>query len=67
MSPKTGIYIRKCELFALQSVETATVHHCASGGIAHELSKLALRRNERVIGATYDLETNRVHHIEAES
>lgn len=64
VSPKIGIPIRKCELFSLQSAEIGTLHNCSSGGIAHELSELALRRNERVIGAAYDLKTNRVHHIE---
>lgn len=64
VSPKAGISIRKCVPFALQSAEAETVYNCSSGGIAHELSKLALLRNERVIGAAYDLETNRVHHIE---
>ena len=64
VSPKIGIPIRKCELFSLQSAEAETLHNCSSGGIAHELSELALRRNERVIGAAYDSETNRVHHIE---
>lgn len=63
--PKTGIPIRKCELFSLQSAEAKTVRNCSSGGIAHELSKFALQRNERVIGAAYDLGTNRVHHIAA--
>lgn len=67
VSPKIGIPIRKCELFSLQSAEAETLHNCSSGGIAHELSKLALQRNERVIGAAYDLETNRVHHIEAKN
>lgn len=65
MSPKAEISIRKCVLFALQSTEAETVHSCSSGGIAHELSKFALQRNERVIGAVYDLGTNRVHHIAA--
>ena len=50
VSPKIGIPIRKCELFSLQSAEAETLHNCSSGGIAHELSKLALQRNERVIG-----------------
>lgn len=67
VSPKTETRIQKCELFALQSAEAETVHSCSSGGIAHELSKFALQRNERVIGAAYDLETNRVHHIEAKN
>lgn len=67
VSPKTGTPIQKCELFALQSAEAETVHSCSSGGIAHELSKLALQRNEWVIGAAYDLETNRVHHIEVKN
>lgn len=67
LSPKTAISIRKCELFALQSAEAETVHNCSSGGIAHELSKLALQQNMRVIGAAYDLTVNRVHHIEAKS
>ena len=67
MSPKAGISIRKCVLFALQSAEAETVYNCSSGGIAHELSKFALQRNERVIGAAYDLEANRVHHIEAKN
>lgn len=63
-SPKEGISLRSCELFALHSTEAETVRGCSSGGIAHELSKLALQRGRHVIGAAYDLTTNRVQHIE---
>lgn len=67
LSPKAGTPIRESELFALQSTEAETVHNCSSGGIAHELSALALQHNKQVIGAAYDLKTNRVHHIEVKS
>ena len=57
-----GADLRESKLYALQSTDPETVRHCSSGGLAHELALDALRSGAKVIGAVYDLQTDRVFH-----
>ncbi|MDO4465979.1 MAG: Coenzyme F420 hydrogenase/dehydrogenase, beta subunit C-terminal domain [Bacillota bacterium] len=58
----SGISLYDGQLFALQSKEEKVVKSCSSGGIAHEIAKQALLQNKKVVGAVYNVETNRVEH-----
>ena len=49
-------------LYALQSSSSETIKKCSSGGVAHELAAMAVRKNYKVIGAVYNLDTNQVIH-----
>lgn len=49
-------------LYALQSSSKETIKNSSSGGIAHELALLAIRKKYKVIGAVYNLDTNQVMH-----
>ena len=57
-----GVDLRQAKLYALQSVDPETVRRCSSGGLAHEMALAAIRGGGKVVGAVYDLETNRVRH-----
>ena len=57
-----GVDLRTAKLYAVQSADPETVRRCSSGGLAHELALEAVRTGARVLGAVYDLQTNRVRH-----
>lgn len=57
-----GVDLRETTLFALQSVDHRVVRNCSSGGIAHELSVQALKKNRKVIGVVYDAVGDRAEH-----
>lgn len=57
-----GVSLYDAELYALQSAESATVHRCSSGGIAHELAAWTVEAGGAAAGAVYDLTTNTVRH-----
>ena len=57
-----GVSLYDAKLYALQSAESATVHRCSSGGIAHELAARTLEAGGAVAGAVYDLSDNTVRH-----
>ena len=58
----TGVDLRQTKLYAVQSTDAETVRRCSSGGLAHELALEAVRTGAKVVGAVYDLETNKVRH-----
>lgn len=62
-----GADLRQAKLYAVQSADPETVHRCSSGGLAHELALEAVHSGAKVIGAVYDLTTNRVRHAIVDS
>lgn len=63
LSDKEGRSLRQSKLFALQSTRQEIVKSCSSGGIAHELAEVFLENGDGVVGAAYDLNTDRVLHL----
>lgn len=63
LSDKEGKSLRQSKLFALQSTRQEIVKSCSSGGIAHELAEVFLENGDGVVGAVYDLNTDRVLHL----
>lgn len=63
----SGADLKQAKLYAVQSADPETVHRCSSGGLAHELAIAAVHSGAKVIGAVYDLTTNRVRHAIIES
>lgn len=57
-----GVSLYEAKLYALQSAESATVHRCSSGGIAHELAAWTVEAGGAAAGAVYDLTDNTVRH-----
>ena len=57
-----GVSLYDAKLYALQSAESATVHRCSSGGIAHELALQTIENGGIAAGAVYDLTDNTVRH-----
>lgn len=59
---KVSLY--EAKLYALQSERKETVRKCSSGGVAHELASLAVRKKYKVVGVVYDTATDcAVHEI----
>lgn len=63
-----GVSLYEADLYAMQSADSATVHRCSSGGIAHELAVQTIKQGGKAAGAVYDKRTNTVRHeiVEAE-
>ena len=57
-----GVSLYDAKLYAMQSAESATVHRCSSGGIAHELALQTIENGGIAAGAVYDLTENTVRH-----
>lgn len=57
-----GKPLQEGKLLALQSVDAETVKHCSSGGIAHELARLAIADGSSAVGVIYNTETDRAEH-----
>ncbi|MGF0032181.1 Coenzyme F420 hydrogenase/dehydrogenase, beta subunit C-terminal domain [Bariatricus sp. SGI.154] len=56
------VSLYNAKLYALQSSNEKTVRKCSSGGVAHELAVMAIRKGYKVVGAVYNLKTNQVEH-----
>lgn len=58
-----GVSLYSAGLYAMQSADQNVLRNSASGGIAHELARMALGRKETVSGAAYIRKKNIVEHI----
>ena len=58
----SGVSLYDAKLYALQSADAEVVRKSSSGGIAQELTRGALERGAKAIGAVYNSDTNRAEH-----
>lgn len=59
---KGRISLYDAKLYALQSSNMDTVQKCSSGGAAHELAAMAVRKKYKVVGVVYDEDTDHAIH-----
>lgn len=58
-----GMSMYEAEHYAMQSSNPSTVKSCSSGGIAYELSKMALSEGKHVVGCIYDSVLEKARHV----